>query len=155
MIRDRVLIRFPGCFLEGKGAGEAGMRVRARARDRAGPCAHAGRSGATRSGNRSSRSGTEDRFGEEDGADSGPGLSAGATRARAWERRLRRGPCWQAGEVGGLRGVRDAESWAARLDRANSSRGAGPKCGPVRSRAGLGRGRELDWAAWFSWVGSG
>ena len=80
------------------------MRVRARARDRAGPCAHAGRSGATRSGNRSSRSGTEDRFGEEDGADSGPGLSAGATRALAWERRLRRGPCWQAGEPGGLRG---------------------------------------------------
>ena len=103
-IRDRVLIRFSGCFLEGKGAGEAGMRVRARARDRAGPCAHAGRSGATRSGNRSPRSGTEDRFGEEDGADSGPGLSAGATRARAWERRLRRGPCWQAGEAGGLRG---------------------------------------------------
>ena len=87
----------PGWFLERKGAGEAGMRVRARARDRAGPCAHAGRSGATRSGNWSSRSGTEDRFGEEDGADSGPGLSAGATRARAWERRLRRGPCWQAG----------------------------------------------------------
>ena len=57
--------------------------------------------------------------------------------------------------LAGCAGVRDAESWAARLDRANLSRGAGPKCGPVRSRAGLGRGRELDWAAGFSWVGSG
>ena len=89
------------------------MRVRARARDRAGPCAHAGRSGATRSGNRSSWSGTEDRFGEEDGADSGPGLSAGATRARAWERRLTHGPCWQAGERAAAR-AGQAAAWAVR-----------------------------------------
>jgi len=56
----------PGWFLEGKGAGEAGVRARARALDRAGPCAR-GRSGATCSGNQSSRGGTEGWFGGEDG----------------------------------------------------------------------------------------
>ena len=56
----------PGRFLEGKGAGEAGVRARARALDRAGPCAR-GRSGATCSGNQSSRGGTEGWFGGEDG----------------------------------------------------------------------------------------
>ena len=40
----------PGGFLERKGAGEASVWVRARVRDRAGPCASPGWSGATGSG---------------------------------------------------------------------------------------------------------
>ena len=72
-----------GCyrFLERKGAGEASVWVRARVRDRAGPCASPGWSGATGSGKRSSRSGrsgAEERLGGEDGADSRPELSVGA-----------------------------------------------------------------------------
>ena len=118
----------PGWFLEGRGAGEAGVWVRARVRDGAGPCASAGWSGATGSGKRSSRSGwsgAEERLGGEDGADSGPGLSVGAHGA------LARGAGERAGWARRLRG-----SVGLRRERERGvERGHG--AGRVRGRAGF------------------
>ena len=62
---------------------------------------------------RAEQSPARKRAGEEERADSGPGCSASATRARAWERRLTRGPCWQAGERAAAR-AGQAAAWAVR-----------------------------------------
>ena len=114
-------------------------RGRARARGGAGPRA------AERRSSRSGRSETEEQLGGEEGADSGPGCSVRATRARAWERRLTRGPCWQAGEAGGLR----RRAGRGELGRALGPCGAGSS-GSLRGprwqaeRGGeLGPGKEL------------
>ena len=121
------------------------------------------------------------RAGEEERADSGPGCSARATRARAWERRLTHGPCWQAGERAAAR-VGQAVAWAVREWSAGRWLsglvavkrrwpGAGPSavegtdlCGlgqrrwwagveRGKQRIGLGPGRGLGW--WASGMGFG
>ena len=121
------------------------------------------------------------RAGEEERADSGAGCSARATRARAWERRLTHGPCWQAGERAAAR-AGQAAAWAVREWSAGRWLpglvavkrrwpGAGPSavggtdlCGlgqrrwwagveRGKQRTGLGPGRGLGW--WASGMGFG
>jgi len=77
------------------------------------------------------------------------GARAGA-RAERGIARSGRGPCAQLGQRGG-RATRDSGRCWSRPCGAGKRAGAREGVG----RCGLGRGRGLDWAAGFSWVGSG
>ena len=105
---------------------------------------------------RAEQSPARKRAGEEERADSGPGCSARATRARAWERRLTHGPCWQAGERAAAR-VGQAVAWAVREWSAGRWLsglvavkrrwpGAGPSAVGGTDLCGLGQRRW--WAGW-------
>jgi len=114
---------------------------------------------------------TEERLGGEDGADGmGPpgqresgrrGLSGRRTGGALLGRGVGAGAEWKM-ESG--RGTKRATrgNQAGALGRAGTKDGPGgegrERAGPMRGKrveAGLGRGRGLDWAAGFYWVGSG
>jgi len=127
----------PGWFLERKGAGEASVWVRARVRDRAGPCASPGWSGATGNGKRSSRSGRSGA--EELGAGRKKGRGDGGTnrRARLVNRRRARVLLGRAG--GGVAG------WTQEQEEGRGA-GLGRREGGVNGLADwAASGREPGW----------